>query len=191
MNYLRSGGSVRLWVTVLILLIPTLAVARTIHVSAGDKNGIGGALNGANYGDAVIVACGDYWESGLILPDGVTLTGATGDASCVRIQSPGYFPLVHCLDGGPEARVQNLTLTVIDEGMIEPVSRGAGVHLVNSSPTFSNVIIKGFEADYGGAVYCGESGGWPDGVVGGDGGAVVGGDVRAGGFGRAGGRHWR
>ena len=51
MNYLRSGGSVRLWVTVLILLIPTLAVARTIHVSPGEKNGIGGALNMANYGD--------------------------------------------------------------------------------------------------------------------------------------------
>ena len=156
MNYLRSGGSVRLLVAVLILLIPTMVAARTIHVSPGEKDGIGGALNSANYGDVVVVACGDYPTSGLILPDGVTLTGATGDASCVRIQSLGYFPLLHCLDAGPEARVENLTLTVIEGGLVEPVSRGAGVHLVNSSPTFSNVIIEGFEADYGGAVYCDE-----------------------------------
>jgi hypothetical protein len=156
MSYLRSGGSVRLLVAVLILLFPTMVPARTIHVSPGEKDGIAGALASANYGDVVVVACGDYLESGLILPDGVTLTGATDDATCVRIQSPGYFPLLHCQDAGPEARVQNLTLTVIEEGLLEPVPRGAGVHLANSSPTLTNVIIEGFAADYGGAVYCDE-----------------------------------
>ncbi len=80
MMYLRTGGWVRLWVAALILLIPTLAFARTISVSAGEKNGISGALAGASAGDVILLGCGDYYEQALYIPDGVTLIGVDGDA---------------------------------------------------------------------------------------------------------------
>jgi len=66
------------------------------------------------------------------------------------------FPLVMCTDCGPMTRIENLTLTVPEGGMAFPVARGGGVNIMNASPIFSNVIISGFEADYGGGVYIGD-----------------------------------
>jgi len=153
MMYLRTGGWVRLWVAALILLIPTLAVAKTITVSAGDKNSISGALANASFGDVILVGCGDYLETGLYIPDGVTLTGVDGDAECVRILSPGFISVFFCTDVGSETHIENLTVSFYP-GEIMPVTRGAGAILSNASPTFTNVIFEGLEADYGGAVYC-------------------------------------
>jgi hypothetical protein len=150
---LRSGGSVRLLVATLILLVPALAAARTLTVSSGDKSGIADALAGASFGDIVLVDCGIYFENALEIPDGVTLSGVGAEASCVQIVSPGFYSLVFFTDCGPLTRIENLTLTVDDGGII-PVARGGGINLMNASPVFSNVIFSGLEADYGGAVYC-------------------------------------
>ena len=156
MTSLRSGGSVRLLVAILILLVPALVAARTINVSPGDKSGIGGALDGASFGDIILVGCGVYPENRLEIPDGVSLVGAGHVAECVIIESIGMFPLVMCTDCGPMTRIENLTLTVPEGGMAFPVARGGGVNIMNASPIFSNVIISGFEADYGGGVYIGD-----------------------------------
>ena len=153
---LRSGGPVRLLVAGLILLVPALAAARTLTVSAGDKSGIAGALAGANPGDVVLVGCGVYQEQGLVMPDGVTLVGATGDAACVRIESVGGQPVFLCEEVGSLTRIESLTVTVDPGGMLAAVARGAGAYLMNASPVFYNCIFTGLEADYGGAVYCGE-----------------------------------
>ncbi len=152
---LRSGGSVWLLVAILILMAPALAAAKTYTLSAGDKTGIAELLGYAKYGDVILLGSGVYAESGLMIPDGVTLKGIYSDASYTRIESIGDLPLVMCTDSGPMTRLENLTLTVADGGMGFPVARGGGVNLMNASPIFLNVIISGFEADYGGAVYCG------------------------------------
>lgn len=151
---LRSGGWVRLLCVGFLLLFPVLAGGKTLTVSAGDKTTLGSVLAAANPGDVVLVGCGDYFEGAMVLPDGVTLSGATGDASCVRIMTSGLVALISCMDAGPTTLLANLTLTVQDGGFAWPVPRGAGVYLQNSSPVFSNVIFEGLEADYGGAVYC-------------------------------------
>ncbi len=156
MMYLRTGGWVRLWVAALILLIPTLAFAKTISVSAGDKNGISGALAGASAGDVILLGCGDYYEQALYIPDGVTLIGVDGDAECVRIVTTGGGTAVLVfMDVGSMTMVGNLTV-VADSGGMGPVTRGAGAILSNASPTIFNVIFQDLEADYGGAVYCSE-----------------------------------
>lgn len=153
---LRSGGSVRLLVATLILLVPALAAAETFTVSAGDKTGIGELLGYAQYGDVILLGSGVYQENGLQIPDGVTLSGIGEDASDVRIETIGMMPLVMFTDCGRMTILENLTLTVVEGGMAVPVARGGGVNLMNSSPVISNVIISGFEADYGGGVYCGD-----------------------------------
>ncbi len=153
MNCLRSGGWVRLLITSLIVLVPAVSAGKTLTVTAGDKGGIGAALAGAVSGDVILVGCGDYFEGALEIPDGVTISGIEGSAWCVRIHSSGYFSLVFFSDCGPTTRLENLTLTVAP-GDIQPVTRGCAISLTNSSPVISNVIISGFEADYGGAVYC-------------------------------------
>ena len=151
---LRSGGSVWLLVAVLILLVPALAVAETFTVSPGDKTGIAELLGYASYGDVILLGSGVYQESGLQIPDGVTLRGTHYDASSVVIESIGLMSLVMFVDCGPMTRIENLTLTVAEGGMAFPVARGGGVNLMNASPVFNNVIISDFEADYGGGVYC-------------------------------------
>ena len=153
MNCLRSGGWVRLLITGLIVLVPVVSAGKTLTVTAGDKGGIGVALASAVSGDVILVGCGDYFEGALEVPDGVTISGVGGDASCVRIQSSGYFSLFFFSDCGPTTRIENLTL-IVDPGGIQPVTRGCAINLTNSSPVISNVVISGFEADYGGAVYC-------------------------------------
>ena len=157
MMYLRTDRWVRLWVAALILLMPTLAAARTINVSAGDKNGISGALESAEAGDVILVGCGVYFEQALYFPDGVTLAGATGDAACVRLETPGSVPapMFFFTSVGASTRVENLTIAAVSGGM-GPVPRGAGALLSDASPSFTNVIFEGLEADYGGAVYCGD-----------------------------------
>ncbi len=154
---LRSGGWVRLMFVGFLLLVPLLAVGKTVTVSPDSKGGISDALANANFGDVILVACGTYQEGSLFIPDGVTLRGSPDNQWCVQIETWGYYPLITIEDAGSMTRVENLMLTVVEGGMIQPVARGGGVYLKNASPVFTNVTIVGMEADYGGAVYCGEA----------------------------------
>ena len=154
MNDPRSGGWVRLLIAGLVLLGPALALGATIEVYPEDKSGIGGALATARSGDTVLVGCGLYYEQSLYIPDGVALVGV-GDPYCVQILTSGMFPVFQLEDVGATTRIYNLTVSVNTGGMA-PVARGAGAYLENASPLFMNVIFRTLEADYGGAVYCGE-----------------------------------
>ena len=151
---LRSGGSVRLLVAALILLVPTLALARTLTVTATGETTIADALAAAVYGDVVVVDCGVYQEQGLVMPDGVTLRGATDDPACVRIESVGGLPVFLCDGVEGLTVIKNITISTIPGGMTINVARGGGVYLRNSSPIFDNCVFTGLEADFGGAVYC-------------------------------------
>lgn len=152
---LRSGGWVRLVCVGFLLMIPVLAGGETISVEAGDKVSLGEVLSSANYGDVILVGCGTYNEGALIMPDGVSLVGNGANPWCVRIETPGMTALFSFVDAGPMTQIQNLVIgTYEDEELIWPVARGAGAHLQNSSPVFTNVTFDGLAADYGGAVYC-------------------------------------
>jgi hypothetical protein len=72
----------------------------------------------------------------------------------VRIETPGLTALFSFVDAGPTTQISNLVIGPYDGELIWPVARGAGMHLQNSSPLFTNVTFDGLEADYGGAVYC-------------------------------------
>lgn len=153
---LRSGGSVRLLVAALILLVPTLAVAGTITVSATGETSIADALAAAVAGDVVVLDCGVYQEQGLVMPDGVTLQGVFDDPACVRIESVGGQPVFLCEDVGTLTKIENITITIDSGGMTTTVARGGGVYLMNASLLFVNCVFTDLEADFGGAVYCGE-----------------------------------
>ena len=126
---LRSGGSVRLLVAALILLVPTLAIAGTITVTATGETTIADALAAAVYGDIVVIDCGIYQEQGLVKPDGVTLRGATDDPACVRIESVGGQPVFLCDGVEGLTSIKNLTITASPGGMTTTVARGGGVYL--------------------------------------------------------------
>jgi hypothetical protein len=153
---LRSGGSVRLLVAALILLVPTLAIAGTITVSATGEMTIADALAAALPGDIVVLECGIYQEQGLVMPEGVTLRGVTDDPACVRIESVGGQPVLLCEDVTMLTKVEYLTIGVDPGGMTTTVARGGGAYLMNASPLFENCVFTDLEADFGGAVYCGE-----------------------------------
>jgi hypothetical protein len=54
-----------------------------------DSGTIAGALALTSPGDTVVVACGTYYESDIVVPPGVTLVSETGDPDCVIIDASG------------------------------------------------------------------------------------------------------
>jgi len=153
MNVLRSGGRVCLLVIGLVVLGASVAPARTLTVSPGDKSGISGALAAANFGDVVLVSPGIYYEQAMYFPDGVTLQGTTGIAQDVEIVTAGPISAFIMDGAGPMTLIADLTVRFDDQGMM-PADRGAGAYLSGASPVFSNVVFLGLESSYGGAVYC-------------------------------------
>lgn len=65
--------------------VATGVTATVIRVPA-DQPTIASALSIAVLGDSVLVSCGTYSESGLVLPAGVALIGDSSDSTCAIIQ---------------------------------------------------------------------------------------------------------
>jgi len=154
MRDVRSGARVCLLVTLVLLAGSSLAFGKTINVMPGKATGIGAALAAANPGDVVLVGCGVYQESGLVMPEGVTLAGTSINPGCVVIEGDGLEPVIIAVDVGPATQIMNLTLTVDYTGGEDESLKGAGVRLTDASPMFSNVAFVGLKGSYGGAVYC-------------------------------------
>ena len=106
-------------------------------------------------GDTVLVHCGTYTEQGLQMVDGVTLRSETGDPDCVIIENAGGDPIMTC-DGLPGlTNIEGITFTSAPGVDPLPTSRGAGLLIRDARPTITNCVFTDLQADYGGAVYCG------------------------------------
>jgi len=153
----RAGARVRpVAVLLLLMAAPVLATARTIEVMPGKSTSIAEVLQEAVAGDIVLVGYGTYDELMLVMPDGVTLVGTGAGPANVEIRAVGGYPLVLIEGAGPGTVIGNLTLTVADPENPAAMDRGTGATITDSSPTFADVIFRGFISGYGGAVHCDE-----------------------------------
>ena len=118
-----------------------------------DYSSVGAALLHAYAGDSVLVACGTYLESGLVLRPGVTLLSEAGDPSCVTIEGGYEGSIITCANGTEVARLGGLTLA--HGGWLEQLSqRGGGINARNCSIEIRNCQFEeDFGGDKGGAIY--------------------------------------
>ncbi len=125
------------------------ATANVVHVPA-DQPTIQAGIDAASAGDTVVVACGVYEESGMLMKSGVHLTSETGSPECVTIDGLTLARILWCEDVGDGATISGLTITGGRAGA------GAGVLCKRSELLFERVIFRGNEADsYGGGLAVG------------------------------------
>lgn len=86
------------------------AAARSWLVPA-EAPTIAAGLDSSAAGDTVLVSCGVYSEAGLVLPDGVTLRGATGLPDCVTVDGQGLSRILEAVQTGPSTRIEGITFT--------------------------------------------------------------------------------
>lgn len=98
-------------VSCLLACIPAApANARTWLVPA-EAPSIAAGLDSSAAGDTVLVSCGTYAETGLALPDAVTLRGATGLPGCVTIDGQDLAPILDVAHTGTSTRIEGITFT--------------------------------------------------------------------------------
>ncbi len=160
-----------LLVVCLFLSTPVLGVE--IHVPS-EVESLAEALEMACAGDQVLLACGEYSldERGLLLKDGVHLSGSTGKADCVVLLgslsdgisafdvSHGSIRGITFRDFGQGAmHLQGSFLIIQDCHFIENrFSDGGAIHMIDSSPQVLGCWFFGNRATHaGGAVALGAS----------------------------------
>ena len=117
----------------------------TIHVPE-DHTTIQTALNWADSGDTVLVACGVYYEHDIAMnytKSGVYLLSESGDPNCVVIDAQGLGRVLQCWDIDNTGLIRGLTFRSGDE------YHGGGVLLIDSSVPFHNCIFESNTASEG------------------------------------------
>ena len=94
---------------VVILALPCLAGAATIHVPA-DQPTIQAGITAAVAGDTVLVACGTYYESNIVMASGITLRSQWGFPYCVTIDAQNQSRVINCSYVDNTARIEGFTI---------------------------------------------------------------------------------
>ena len=129
------------------LLIARTTPAATIHVP-GDQPTIQTGLAAALPGDTVLVACGSYFEHGLVLGEGVCLRSGTGDPACVTIDAGGQGRVMECAGLDAPVRVEGITVTGGADGV-----EGGGILCEYATIALSACVFRDNQSGvYGGAV---------------------------------------
>jgi len=150
----RRFSNLGIWIVLAALAAPLPAHADLITVDSNET--LLASMDLAAAGDTILVLCGVYQAEGMALPGGVTIRSETGEPDCAVFQSAGGAPILTCEGTTSEVRIEGITFTTIPEGMVIPVSRGAGLLIKESSPSVTNCVFQDLRANYGGAVYCGD-----------------------------------
>jgi len=148
----------------LLMLIPAVSLADTIHVPGGYPT-IQGGIDAAVNGDTVLVAPGTYVENIDFLGKAITVKSSGGaDVTVVDGGNPVgpdlgsviTFTSSESLDSILEGfTISNGTGTYFQWKPSSWAYCGAGIFCSNSSPTIVNNIIKENRSqDYGGGIYC-------------------------------------
>ncbi|MBN1180535.1 MAG: hypothetical protein JXD18_15105 [Anaerolineae bacterium] len=158
----------------LFLLAGGEAAAGILHVP-DPYTTIGFALSVAPPGDTVLVACGTYQESNMIMRTGVCLLSETGEPDCVVIdgQLAGH-PILHCINVDAQTRIEGITFTngggynytPYEGGAIyarnadltiencrfyqnKGGTKGGGIYFEDSEPTLIDCVFEGNFAEFG------------------------------------------
>jgi hypothetical protein len=141
-----------------------------------DASTIAGGLALASPGDTVVVACGTYYESDIVVPLGVTLVSETGDPDCVIIDASGraghglIFADVDTTTVVAGVSVTGASSDTLGGGMFctnaspklidcrffdNTALAGGGAAVVEgSAPVFERCAFDGNTADAGGGMLC-------------------------------------
>jgi hypothetical protein len=142
----------------LITLLAAPALAADLPVP-GQYSTIADALAAAQPGDRVVLDAGVYHEYGLVLPGGVTLTGASSDAAGTVIDAGGRGRVIEIHNQRQQVTLRNLTLTGgVASGATDFGSSGGAVLCNHSVMLIDNCVLTGNRADHnGGALWVLES----------------------------------
>ncbi len=135
----------------LILLIAATGSARTWRVPQ-DQPSIEAGLAAAVAGDTVLVACGNYAETNLVMTDGVVLRSETGLADCATINAGWLGRGLICDNLGPGTSIEGFTFA---NGVD---AAAGGVFCNHSTVTFRDcAFIHNYAGQDGAGFYCNES----------------------------------
>jgi len=130
-----------------LLFAPSLILAATIHVPE-DHLTIQAGVDAAIAGDTVLVACGTYYESSILVSKDIVLRGESGDPTCVVIDA-SYNASAILLQSPGSILLEDLTCRNGHAG------NGGGINIASPHAVVRNVIVEDCTADsQGGAVYC-------------------------------------
>ncbi|MEA3409209.1 MAG: right-handed parallel beta-helix repeat-containing protein, partial [Candidatus Eisenbacteria bacterium] len=138
-----------LLVPAFLCIVASTAAAVTIHVPS-DHSTIQNGISAASAGDTVLVACGTYYEHDITMRSGITLRSESGQADCATIDAEHVGHVLLCAGISDQTRVEGFTLTGGNGGQ-----DGGAVQCLDSSPTFSNVVLRGSFASHGAGMFCG------------------------------------
>lgn len=110
----------------LLLLSASGTHPATIRVPA-DQPTIAAALGAATAGDEVVVDCGSYTESRLLVPSGVTVRSATARPDCVELRDGAHENRFRVWDV-TDVLIRGFTLRVFDASAIS-VAGASGVRI--------------------------------------------------------------
>ncbi len=132
-----------------VSLIPLPAGSATIHVPA-DQPTIQAGIDAAVAGDSVFLACGDYYETSIVMKQGVHLLSE--GALCANIMGESAGRIMSLADADGSTIIESITFW---NGSTEEDGSGAALLLADASPRLENCVFIQNHADYsGGAVYC-------------------------------------
>lgn len=145
------GAHLALGLLLFFACSPPSAGALTRHVPANFPT-IAAGLAAAVPGDTVLVACGTYFETGLVLKSGVTLRGASG-AGCTTIDGQFLGRVLDAVNVNAAAFVEGLTIKRgVAPSAAYPSNSGGGLRAVDSFVNVRDCVFNLNRAVFGGAV---------------------------------------
>lgn len=143
---------------ILIVIAADDSLARTWHLQpdgGGDAPTIEAAIESAQAGDVIELACGTYYEWALTLKSGLTIRSATGQADCVTIDGlypASYGGIFQCWSVDASTMLEGLTITGGQSRDSTTGIHGGGVVIGNSELWLVRCRITGNRAKTGGGV---------------------------------------
>ncbi len=109
------------------------------------------AIDAAVDGDVIEAGPQTYFESINFQGKAITLRSASGDPNDTIIDGTGHFHVVQCVSSeDPNTLLQGFTITGGNANGIAANRLGGGMYNANSSPTVTNCVFSGNQADVGG-----------------------------------------